>query len=146
MGFRVARTSGPPAKEGPEDHTASDSDENVKSRIFIGGIIITNDDSSPHAHRLADLLDVVEHDRGRFVEAEVLDRVLDLAVLDVERAVARQAGEQHGLRIDQADVPGARDEHALLGAPDQIHRRLVAAGHDEVAGLADRLLPCFCAQ
>jgi hypothetical protein len=36
-----------PRKEGPEDHTASDSDENVKSRIFIGGIIITNDDSSP---------------------------------------------------------------------------------------------------
>src|SRR5690606_5288155 len=33
-------------------------------------------------HRLAELVDVVEHDHRRLVEAEVLQRVLDLAVFD----------------------------------------------------------------
>ncbi|EEF22542.1 conserved hypothetical protein, partial [Ricinus communis] len=90
-------------------------------------LVATDDD------RLADLLDVVEHRDGALVEAEVLDRVLDLAVLDVERAVAREARQQHRLRVDHADVPRAGHEHALLRARDQLRRRLVRAGHDDVA-------------
>src|SRR5471032_1694252 len=65
-------------------------------------------------------IDIVQHRHRAFVEAEVLDRVLDLAVLDVEGTVARQAGQQHRLRIDHADIPGTRDQHALLGIGDQL--------------------------
>src|SRR5690606_12251116 len=50
---------------------------------------------------------------------------------------AGQAGKQHRLRVDHADVPGAADEDALLGAGDEFGGRLGAAGQQDVARLAD---------
>ena len=74
------------------DQTASDSEVKVKSRSFIGGIIIEHGTRRratrtglPSSSMLLSMM------TGALVEAEVLDRVLDLAVLDVEGAVARQA-------------------------------------------------------
>nr|GEU28510.1 hypothetical protein [Tanacetum cinerariifolium] len=90
--------------------------------------------------RPAQFIDVVQHRHRAFVKAEVLDRVLDLAVLDIKRAVAREARERYRLRIDHADIPGARDQHALLGVRNQLLGRFAGAGHDDVARCAHRAL------
>ena len=50
------------------------------------------------------------------------------------------------LRIQRADVPEARHEHAAIDARDQIVHRGVATLHDRVAGPAVGSLPIFCAQ
>src|SRR6185436_5063105 len=53
---------------------------------------------------------------GALVEPEVVDRAGDLAVLHEVDAVAGQAGEQEGLRVDLADVPEAGHQQTALDA------------------------------
>ena len=62
----------------------------------------------------------VEQVDRALVEAEVVDRADDLAVLDEVDAVAGEAGEQQRLRVDLADVPEAGQQQAALGAGDQV--------------------------
>ena len=54
------------------------------------------------------------------VEAEVVHRADDLAVLDQVDAVAGQPGEQQRRRVDLADVPEAGEQQAPLGPGDQV--------------------------
>jgi hypothetical protein len=57
---------------------------------------------------------VVEHNNRAFVKPEVLDRVLDFAVFDVKRSVARQSGQQERLWIDGPDVPEFGHQNTAL--------------------------------
>src|SRR4029078_8948381 len=50
-------------------------------------------------------------------EAEVADGSLDLAVLDVERPVARHAGDDRELGMDRVRVMEARHEHGPIEEP-----------------------------
>jgi hypothetical protein len=79
--------------QGP--HTASDRLEKVKSGSLGGGI---SDPlmrcGTPNSSMLFNIT------MGGFVEAEVFDGVFDLAVFNVERAIAGQARVQQCLRIE----------------------------------------------
>ena len=86
-----------------------------------------------HALRRRHRLDVVQRDNRALVPSHVLDRARDFALLDQEQAVASQSGDEDRLRIERADVPEARHEHAALGARDQVGHGGVAAIHDQVA-------------
>ena len=89
----------------------------------------------------------------------------DLAVLDQERAVAREAGVEHRALIDGADVPEARaraDRAACrdhlssdLSVPNILSRRRAAAEPTAATAATTApppppptfaALPCFCAQ
>ena len=70
----------------------------------------------------ADRLDVARHQRLRvgLGEAEVAQRLGDLAVLDEPHAVAGEAGDGEGARVEHAGVPEVGHEHAPLDAGDQL--------------------------
>ena len=85
-------------------------------------------------HGAADVLEPVQHQQRALVPAEVLQRARDLALLDEERPVAREAGLQHRSRIERADVEEVRHEDAALAARDQLLGGLRAAGEREAAG------------
>ena len=68
--------------------------------------------------------------------AQVLHRLRDLAALDEEQAVAREAGDDLRLRVEDAVVPEVGDEQPPLDAGDQLLERLVAAREEQVAGVA----------
>src|SRR5688572_21193236 len=72
------------------------------------------------AHGTADRLEVVEHEQRRIVEAEILHSLADLAVLDEERAVAREAGVENRARIHFTQVPQPRDEDAAFRRLDHV--------------------------
>src|SRR6185369_2325722 len=94
-----------------------------------------------HPHRRAHRFEVVEHEDRRIVEAHVLHRFRDLAVLDQERPVAREAGIEDRSLIDGAKIPEARDEEAALrGANQIVHRRRAARHTDRTAGTGRRAL------
>src|ERR1700693_3447164 len=61
---------------------------------------------------------VRQHLNQALIETEIADSVANLAVLDIEGAVAGHAGENFLVRIDFADVPEARHEDAALGRSD----------------------------
>ena len=95
-----------------------------------------SNDSSPEARTAGpSISDVREHLDHALVEAEIADSAGDAAIFDQECAVARHSGEDFFVRIDFADIPQARNQHAALGrgdhfvdrlvspAPHQIHRR-----------------------
>src|SRR5688500_16303791 len=71
-------------------------------------------------------LEIVEHEDRRLVPAHVLDRTRDLAILDQEGPVARQAREQDRALIHAADVPEAGTQDAALGARDHLLERGLA--------------------
>src|SRR5437870_13174326 len=88
----------------------------------------------------------------RLREAEVLDRMDDLAVEDRERAVARHAGDDGPQLMHPPRVPEARDQNTLLHPGDELFARLVArleaqvhrgGEADERQGMpgVDRLVP-----
>ena len=73
--------------------------------------------------------DARERFDDRLRPAEVREAGHDFAVADEERAVARGAGHQRGLRLEQAvDVVEARDPDAELRRADELFARGVAAG------------------
>ena len=108
--LRVASKGSRASVPGP--YTASDSDEKLNSRTRSAGIIrpAVVGDGPP------DVLEAVQHQQRALVPAEVLQRARDLALLDEERAVAREPGLQHRARIERADVEEVRDEDAALAA------------------------------
>ena len=121
-------------------YTASDNEVKVKSRIFIGGIIITNgDSSSPTRTGLPISSMLLSMITGDSLKRKFLIGYL-ISHSRRRRSVAGQTGQQHGLRIYHADIPGAGDQDPFLRRLDEVHRRLVAADHDQVAGLPNRLL------
>ena len=71
--------------------------------------------------------DLIQHRDRAFIETEIAGWLRDLAVLDEEDAVARQAGQQHGLRIDFSDVPKTGDKQAAFGLLDHVGGRGRAA-------------------
>ena len=71
-------------------------------------------------HRRRGVREPAEQVDRALVEPEVVDRAGDLAALDEVDAVAGQAGEQQGLRVDLADVPEAGQQQPALGAGDQV--------------------------
>src|SRR5688500_18105657 len=93
------------------------------------------------ADRGTDRLDVVEHEQRGFVEAEVLDRLRDLAVLVVEDAVAREPCVENGARIDRPQIPEPRHENAARRGPDHLRGRRGPAEHLERARAGSRFLP-----
>src|SRR5687767_13418247 len=48
----------------------------------------------------AKLFKVIEHDNRALVKPEILDRIFDLAVLDVKSSIAGQPCQKQGLRIN----------------------------------------------
>ena len=64
---------------------------------------------------------------GALVEAEVVHRPDDLAVLDEVDAVAGETGQQQRDRVDLADVPEAREEQPPFGGGDHVVERLRGA-------------------
>ena len=67
-------------------------------------------------HRRRGVREATQQVDGALVPAEVVDRGGDLAALDEVDAVAGQPGEERVLRVDDADVPHARQEQPALGA------------------------------
>ena len=92
----------------------------LKSGTRIGGIARAGEVVAPLARQrrlgAADLGGPAEQVDRRLVEAEVVHRAGDLAVLDEVDAVAGQPGEQQRLRVDLADVPEAGQQQSALGA------------------------------
>src|SRR6516164_10812507 len=82
-----------------------------------------------HPDRAAHRLQVAQHYDRALIEAEVLHRMTDPAVLDQERAVAREAGVEDRARIEWPYVPEARDQDAALGGADQVVDSVLAALH-----------------
>jgi hypothetical protein len=68
---------------------------------------------------------------GLSFQRKFLTPLRDLAVLDQERAVAREPGDHHRALVEEADVEEVRDEDAALGAGDQLVHRLRAPDHLE---------------
>src|SRR5258706_16295767 len=82
-------------------------------------------------NRGAERLEIAQEKEWRLVEAEVLDRLGDLPVLDQERPVAREAREQNRARINRAEIPQPRDENAARSGLDHVvHRRRAAFQFD----------------
>src|SRR5215471_9443855 len=92
-----------------------------------------------HPDRAAHRLEVAEHDDRALIEAEVLHRMADPAVLDQEGAVARETGVEDRARIERPDVPEARDQDAALGGADQVVDGALAALHLDACGQAGSL-------
>jgi hypothetical protein len=78
----------------------------------------------------AKLFKVIEHDNRALVKPEILDRVFDLAVLDVKCSVAGQPCQKQGLRINSADIPEPRYEDTLLCSFDELLKCFRATLHD----------------
>ena len=75
---------------------------------------------------------VREQVRNRDREAEVDERLRDLAVADAERSVARHPGEHSSPGIDDAEVMDARDVDAVVDGRDEfVHRLRLAARERE---------------
>ncbi len=84
-------------------------------------------DTLGYPHRF----EVIEHNDRAFVEAEILNGVLDDAVFDVEGTVAGQAGVEQRLWINGADVPEPRDQDTLFGVFNHLGQRLGTPCHDK---------------
>src|SRR5665213_1296892 len=82
-----------------------------------------------HAYRLTHGVQIVQHEDGRFVEAQILDGLGDLTVFDEEGAITREPCEENGTRIDRPDVPESGDEYPALRGCDQVLDALRAARH-----------------
>ena len=85
-----------------------------------------------------------QHREHALIEAQVAYRVADLALVDPPHAVARQSREDERARVDQADVPEARDQEAAIESLDHVfgrHRRLGAL-EDVVDRPGRRLRAC----
>src|ERR1700755_568167 len=81
---------------------------------------------------------VLQHRMRGLVPAKVVHRADDLAALDEKRSVARHAGAQERVRVQEVRVPEARDEHAALHAGDELRERVVAPGELERARRGER--------
>ncbi len=109
-------------------YTASDKLVKLKSRTLSAGITTSPPASVPATRSARPIrLEIVQHEQRRLVESHVLHRLRDLSVLDEERSVAREPGVEHRARIDLAQIPEPRDEHAARRRPDEIFGRLRAA-------------------
>src|SRR5579885_2890983 len=82
-----------------------------------------------HALRNAHRFQVVQHEDRRIVEAEVLHRPRDLAVLDQKRAVAREAGVENRAWIDRPQIPESCYQQTTLRRTNQVLERRGAAIH-----------------
>ena len=86
---------------------------------------------------------------GALVEPEVVDSSHDLPIFDEVDAVARQAREQEGLRVDLADVPQCRQQQSAFGAcrsagqQSTSSRRLQARGCRSWESAADPVKPAL---
>src|ERR1700733_8573312 len=71
-----------------------------------------------------------------FVEPEVADTLANSPIFDQERAVASHAGYDLLVRIDFADVPQPRDQHAAFGRGDHLSYglRIFLRGENDVHG------------
>src|SRR5207249_11586946 len=78
---------------------------------------------------------VLQHVHRRIVEAEIVHGSAHRAVLDQECAVARQAGNHGGLRIEPAHVPETGDEHSPLHALHEIGRARATRAASELVHL-----------
>src|SRR5215208_464304 len=56
-------------------------------------------------NRTSERLEIIQHEQRRLVEAEVLERLRELPVLDQERAVARQPCVKNRARVHLAQIP-----------------------------------------
>src|SRR6516164_10444260 len=92
-----------------------------------------------HPYRAAHRLEVSQHGDRALIEAEVLNRMADPAVLDQEGAVAREAGVEDRARIERPDVPEARDQDTALGGANPVVDGALATLHLDARGKADRL-------
>ena len=97
----------------------------LKSGTRSAGVAVREKKSSPHSReKLGTVCGGVgvaaqQVDRA-LVVAEVVHRSGDLATLDAVDAVAGEAGEQQGLRVDLADVPHAGQQQAVLHPGDEV--------------------------
>src|ERR1043166_8642491 len=57
---------------------------------------------------------VLQHCDRTFIEAEILDRISNLSILDPKYAIAGEAREQHRFRINITDIPKAGNENSLV--------------------------------
>ena len=132
-------------------HTASDSDVKLKSRMRSAGIWRPAATASgrPMSSSRFSISSGLSFQRKFFSGAR------DLALLDQERAVAGQAGVEHGPRLERADVEEVGDEDAALAAGNQLLGALRSAGQLQpaaehvrraVVGCRPSAAPCFCAQ
>src|SRR5690606_39460815 len=80
-------------------------------------------------NRLAQRLEVVEHEKGGLREAEVLDRLGDLTVLDQPQAIAGVPRGQQALAIEQLHVPESTDQEPAPGRAYHLVDGNIAPGH-----------------
>src|SRR5258707_1097925 len=76
-------------------------------------------------------LQIVEHEKRRIVEPEILYRLRNFSVLDEERSVSRESRIENRSRIDLSQIPETRDQHTALSGLDHVVDRISSAGHDE---------------
>ena len=84
------------------------------------------------ALRSTEFLNVVEHDDGTLVEAEILDRILDFAVFDEEGSVPCKTSVEKRLWVYRSDIPCARNQYTPAGVGDHFLGRRVASLDNDV--------------
>src|SRR5690606_19597777 len=86
------------------------------------------------------LLEVVQHEERRLVEAEIAQGARYAAILHQESAVPREARVEQRTRIHRPQVPQPRDQHPAPGSLHQLIDRCRTALHSQRRGVSRCLL------